>query len=179
MGEAKNIYFTCLKKTTRQKKKKKKEKTMLSQFHLFKTPIRFYNNEKTLLDHYATLNVPWTASKEEIKNAFLEEAKKVHPDKVTHLDEIQRNVAAERFKRLNDAYEILGDAAKRRSYDAQRGLGAASPTTTSGARDPRRQKQFGLITKRKRTLLWVNLSIFVTIMGLAVIKDVTQPINDK
>ena len=55
-----------------------------------------------------------------------------------------------------------------------------SPSATGAYRDPRRQKQFGLETKRKRTLLWVNLGILVSVMGLAVLKDVTQtPINEK
>ena len=149
---------------------------MLSQFQLFKTQTRCYASDKTLLDHYATLNLPTTASKQEIKRAFLDEAKKVHPDKVTHLDEAQRGAAAERFKQLNEAYETLGDAAKRRQYDAQRGVGGSGGIGHGAG--IRRQKQFGLVTKRKRTLLWLNVTIVVLVLGMASLRDARQPPSD-
>ena len=141
---------------------------MLSQFHLFKTQLRHYNNDKTLHDHYATLNVPPSATHQDIRDAFLEQAKKVHPDKVTHLDEIQRRVAADTFKRLNDAYEILGDNAKRRQYDNQRGFGVRHPGVNRGNRN---YKQFGQVTKRKRFLLYVNMTVVVLVLGLTSLSD--------
>ena len=75
---------------------------MLSHLSLFGTQLRHYNSEKTLQDHYAALNVSETASKLDIREAFLEQAKKVHPDKLIHLDEIQQEIATNKFKRLNE-----------------------------------------------------------------------------
>ncbi len=63
-------------------------------------------------DYYATLGVAKNASQDEIKKAYRKLAQKYHPD---------RNKAAEaeaRFKEINEAYDVLGDAEKRARYDA-------------------------------------------------------------
>ena len=82
-------------------------------------------------DYYATLGVAKTASEKEIKQAFRKLARKHHPD-VNPGDKS----AEARFKELNEAYEVLGDPAKRRKYDElganwrmyeQAGSGAGSP----------------------------------------------------
>src|SRR5687767_11937142 len=63
-------------------------------------------------DYYATLGVAKTASEKEIKQAFRKLARKHHPD-VNPGDKS----AEAKFKELNEAYEVLGDPAKRRKYD--------------------------------------------------------------
>ena len=63
-------------------------------------------------DYYSTLGVPKTASEKEIKQAFRKLARKHHPD-VNPGDK----AAETRFKELNEAYEVLGDPAKRKKYD--------------------------------------------------------------
>jgi len=63
-------------------------------------------------DYYATLGVPKTASEKEIKQAFRKLARKLHPD-VNPGDK----AAEARFKEINEANEVLGDAGKRRKYD--------------------------------------------------------------
>jgi curved DNA-binding protein len=63
-------------------------------------------------DYYDVLGVNKNASQDDIKKAFRKEAKKFHPDANPN------NPAAEaRFKELNEAYEVLGDAEKRKQYD--------------------------------------------------------------
>ncbi len=59
-------------------------------------------------DHYSTLGVTKSASKEEIKKAFYKLAGKHHPDKGG--DEAK-------FKEVNEAYQILSDDKKRKEYD--------------------------------------------------------------
>src|ERR1700750_1095050 len=61
---------------------------------------------------YSTLAVAKTASEKEIKQAFRKRARKHHPD-VNPGDK----AAESRFKELNEAYEVLGDPAKRKKYD--------------------------------------------------------------
>src|SRR5207253_5435310 len=63
-------------------------------------------------DYYSTLGVPKTASEKEIKQAFRKLARKHHPD-VNPGDK----AAESRFKEINEAYEVLGDPAKRKKYD--------------------------------------------------------------
>lgn len=63
-------------------------------------------------DYYKTLGVEKTANDKDIKKAFRKLAKQYHPD--ANPD----NPSAEaKFKELNEAYEVLGDAEKRAQYD--------------------------------------------------------------
>jgi len=63
-------------------------------------------------DLYKTLGVPESADEKTIKKAYRKLAKEYHPD-VTGDDRKK----TERFKEINDAYAVLGDAQKRREYD--------------------------------------------------------------
>jgi molecular chaperone DnaJ len=62
-------------------------------------------------DHYETLGVSRTASQDEIKRAFRLLAREHHPD----VNQDPR--AAERFKEINEAYQVLGDPERRARYD--------------------------------------------------------------
>ena len=62
-------------------------------------------------DYYKILGVEKTASQEEIQRAFRKLARKYHPDINKAGD------AEEKFKEINEAYEVLGDPAKRSRYD--------------------------------------------------------------
>ncbi len=63
-------------------------------------------------DYYKTLGVSKTATGKEIKSAFRKLAQKYHPDRNQG-----NKQAEERFKEINEAYEVLGDADKRAKYD--------------------------------------------------------------
>src|SRR5215212_8444514 len=70
-------------------------------------------------DFYAVLGVPSTANQDEIKKAYRKLAKQYHPD--ANANEPK---AAERFKEISEANNVLGDAEKRKQYDEMRRLGA-------------------------------------------------------
>src|ERR1700688_2556853 len=63
-------------------------------------------------DYYSTLGVAKTATEKEVKQAFRRLARKHHPD-VNPGDKS----AEEKFKEINEAYEVLGDPEKRKKYD--------------------------------------------------------------
>lgn len=63
-------------------------------------------------DYYETLGVKRDASEAEIKSAYRKLARKYHPD-VNKTKE-----AEEKFKEINEAYEVLGDKQKRSRYDS-------------------------------------------------------------
>ena len=64
-------------------------------------------------DYYRILGVPRTASTKDIKRAYRKLARQYHPD-VNPGDK----AAEEKFKEINEAYEVLSDPEKRKKYDA-------------------------------------------------------------
>ena len=63
-------------------------------------------------DYYKTLEVERSATEQDIKSAYRRLARKYHPDMN------QNNPQSEdRFKEINEAYEVLGDTEKRQKYD--------------------------------------------------------------
>jgi molecular chaperone DnaJ len=70
-------------------------------------------------DFYSVLGVGSGASQDEIKKAYRKLAKKYHPDA-----NASDPKAAERFKEISEANNVLGDPAKRKQYDEMRRLGA-------------------------------------------------------
>jgi curved DNA-binding protein len=93
-------------------------------------------------DYYAILNVERKATLSTIKQAYRQLARRLHPD-VNPNDE----AAAEHFKLINEAYEVLSNPTQRRQYDR---YGPHWKTTYSGnnfsrnsSRDDFEELEFG------------------------------------
>src|SRR3954454_24842108 len=93
-------------------------------------------------DYYEVLGVSRDASETEIKKAFRRLARELHPDVNQAPD------AEERFKEAAEAYEVLSDAERRRTYDAygEEGLrsGGFDPGAGFGSTDDLFQSIFGV-----------------------------------
>ena len=76
-------------------------------------------------DYYDLLGVSRSASDEDIKRAFRKLAMEYHPDRN------KREGAAEKFKEINEAYQVLSDSEKRAAYDR---FGHAGVSGNGGAR---------------------------------------------
>lgn len=72
-------------------------------------------------DYYRVLGVSETASQKDIKSAYRKLSRQYHPD--TNPDD---KAAEERFKEVSAAYDVVGDAEKRKEYDEVRKLGPAA-----------------------------------------------------
>src|SRR3954467_15589211 len=70
-------------------------------------------------DYYQVIGVPASATQDEIKKQYRKLAAKHHPDKNANDPK-----AADRFKEISEAYQVLGDVDKRKQYDQMRQLGA-------------------------------------------------------
>lgn len=78
-------------------------------------------------DLYTVLEVPKTATQDEIKSAYRKLAMKYHPDRNPG-----DKAAEEKFKNITAAYDVLGDETKRRQYDEYGSSSASSnPYTNS------------------------------------------------
>jgi DnaJ-class molecular chaperone len=80
----------------------------------------------TKRDYYEVLGVSKTATAAEIKSAYRKLALKYHPDRNKEKD------AEEKFKEINEAYQVLGDDKKKQTYD-QFGHAAFDPSRGGAA----------------------------------------------
>lgn len=78
-------------------------------------------------DYYEILGIPRNATEEEIKKAYRKLAIKYHPDKNPG-----DKTAEEKFKEINEAYEVLSDKEKRARYDQFGHAGVGSSAASDG-----------------------------------------------
>ena len=79
-------------------------------------------------DYYSVLNVPKTATKEEIQKSYRTLARKFHPD--VNPDDPD---AKKKFQKLQEAFDVLGNDEKRKMYDQ---LGSAAYSAQSSHGNP-------------------------------------------
>ena len=94
-------------------------------------------------DPYRVLQLPASASADDLRTAFRRLSKEVHPDTTT----LPPQEAQEAFRRLRQAYALLSDPARRRAYDARRAV-AASPAVGGGVGRPSPGRTMTVVSNR-------------------------------
>ena len=86
-------------------------------------------------DHYALLGVAPTASPDEVRKAYFNIARQLHPDRLTALSiDDETHVAHNVFAQLNTAFSILSDTNRRAEYDELLGRGGEASLREEQAR---------------------------------------------
>ncbi|CAA7266573.1 unnamed protein product [Cyclocybe aegerita] len=85
-------------------------------------------------DYYKLLNVPKSATQEEIRQAYKKESLRTHPDRLASATPAEKRETTERFQAVADAYYVLSDPKRRQEYDnlyKSRADRSANPETSS------------------------------------------------
>jgi len=87
--------------------------------------------------YYSVLGVAETASQAEIKTAYKELIRQVHPDAIPKASPYWKQAAEEKTKEINEAYGVLSNVSKRRDYDRllaefRQGTPSQSPSSSAG-----------------------------------------------
>jgi len=89
-------------------------------------------------DYYSILDIPKSASSEEIRQAYRKESLRTHPDRLANATEAEKKVATEKFQAVADAYYVLSDPIRRKEYDALYSSKAQADRST----DPKASSNF-------------------------------------
>lgn len=76
--------------------------------------------------HYEVLGIPADASTAAVRQAYVDQARRHHPDFHTNDDASVRRAAERDMQRINDAWTVLGDPARRAAYDASLRVGTGA-----------------------------------------------------
>ncbi|MEZ5184025.1 MAG: J domain-containing protein [Acidimicrobiales bacterium] len=88
------------------------------------------------MDHYDALGVAPEAEAGEIRRAYLQAARRHHPDFHADADPATRAANAARMQLLNQAWEVLGDPGARARYDCERLVAEDPGVARRAAREP-------------------------------------------
>lgn len=88
-------------------------------------------------DHYQLLGVPRSADTEDIKAAYANLSREIHPDRFYKMElGEKRDMLDTVFARVSEAYETLRDGSKRVAYDRSLAPATGQPTPPAGAKPP-------------------------------------------
>jgi hypothetical protein len=81
--------------------------------------------------HYETLGVTEGAPPDDVRRAYLDLARRLHPDRWVDASAEERAEADRRMREVNEAWRVLGNAGRRLAYDAGRRRSTPRPATTA------------------------------------------------
>jgi len=110
----------------------------IAGFIRLRESVKRHPNMASFPDYYNVLDVPKSASTEDIRQAYKKESLKTHPDRLFHATTEERKAATEKFQAVTDAYYVLSDPQRRREYDQL----AASKSSSEQTTDPTASSNF-------------------------------------
>jgi len=119
-------------------------------------------------DYYKILGIPYQASPKSIQKAFHRLAKELHPDKNP-----DNAAAAERFKKVSEAYVTLSDPAKKNQYDLKLQYGRYAPYLANNPHKTRRRAAARHFYRKQvafppQVRIWGGISVIAIIVVVAV-----------
>ncbi len=124
-------------------------------------------------DYYKILEISRTATQEEIKKAYHKLAHQYHPD-FNNTTERVKKLAEDKFKELQEAYDVLGNPDKRRQYDAKLnefGQTSANKKSASEGFSGSASQPINTTKSAKRKNYWIGVItsvVIITVVRLAV-----------
>lgn len=126
--------------------------------------------------YYLVLGVSETATEPEIKAAYRDLLKKIHPDTVATLSPQLKHIAESATKEINEAYSVLSDVSKRRDYDQRLAenrqrpvLTPATSSSRSGRRKRRRRRNVRRVSRWDSLKGWAFLNPWIALAYLLVL----------
>jgi hypothetical protein len=89
-------------------------------------------------DYYQLLNIPQSASQDDVRQAYKKESLRTHPDRLANASPADKQRATERFQAVADAYYVLSDLKRRKEYDAL----YAAQSSSNKTNDPTSSSSF-------------------------------------
>jgi len=99
-------------------------------------------------DYYKILGVSELCNEQELKSAYRKLARKWHPDVAGNTDEV-----VNKFKEINEAYEILSDKIKKADYDTVRRYYNYSSNKTENSTSNKKQSTEKIVIIKKKAIL--------------------------
>lgn len=121
-------------------------------------------------DYYAIIGASKDSDQETIKQSYRKLAREYHPDRVANLGQEFKELAARKMESINEAYQVLSDADKRREYDRALATGRAGASRPAAqpqsAKQPQKQERSrenaaeDLMRDQARALMMMESSFF-------------------
>ena len=124
-------------------------------------------SKNQIMDYYRVLGISRDASKEEVKAAFRRLALRFHPDRQpSDASQSQRDAAASRFRQASEAYNVLGDAAKRLIYNREGRAGLHSEYYSRNSRQQHQRPYYRSGATPPRSTAW-NFRVSLSPLDIA------------
>jgi hypothetical protein len=131
--------------------------------------------------YYTVLGVPETATQTDIKTAYHNLIKQVHPDTLPQTSPYWRKIAEDKAKELTEAYTVLSDAKQRATYDRllsshrQQSAPPRPPEPPHSYAPPRQSnpspQKFNVQRKSNSGWAWLGVFGVIAIIGLLSYSD--------